>query len=223
MFDKNSGHWIILFITAIALGEVLMFPVLGQVTKPVNTVTRPRSLTSMDQAIPSQAIIRLANTKLPHPLIQGQGNLPLQALSGGLSWTMTVKTGEHSGQFLLDTGASISIVTAAWTKLLGLTGTPIPRENTRYAVAGNACREMDATLYTLPPLILDKAQVKGLQALQLSQGMLPEGVMGILGMDVLSRFHFHLDPARRELQLLPPQILPDGDRTFPILNGKVFA
>jgi hypothetical protein len=53
--------------------------------------------------------------------------------------------------------------------------------------------------------------------------MVPEGVMGILGMDVLSRFHFRLDPARRELQLLPPQILPDGDRTFPILNGKVFA
>ena len=77
------------------------------------------------------------------------------------------------------------------------------------------------TLY--PPLILDKAEVKGLQALQLSQGMVPEGVMGILGMDVLSRFHFRLDPARRELQLLPPQPLPDGDRTFPILNGKVFA
>ena len=117
MFDKNSGHWIILFITAIALGEVLMFPVLGQVTKPVNTVTRPRSQTPIAQSVHSQAIIRLANTQLPHPLIQGQGNLPLQALSGGLSWTMTVKTGEHSGQFLLDTGASISIVTAAWTKL----------------------------------------------------------------------------------------------------------
>jgi|694.fasta_scaffold26393_7 hypothetical protein len=222
MFDKNSGHWIILLITAIALGKVLMFPALGQVAKPVNTVTRPRSLTPIAQSVHSQAIIRLANTQLPHPIIQGQGNLPLQALSGGLSWTMTVKTGEHSGQFLLDTGASISIVTAAWTKLLDLTGTPIPRENTRYAVAGNACREMDATLYTLPPLILDKAQVKGLQALQLSQGMVPEGVMGILGMDVLSRFHFRLNPARRELQLLPPQTLPDGDRAIPLVMREGF-
>ena len=140
MFYKNSGHWILGLITAIALGEVMIFPALAQVAKPFNTVTSPRSLTSMDQAIPSQAIIRLANTKLPHPLIQGQGNLPLQALSGGLSWTMTVKTGEHSGQFLLDTGASISIVTAAWTKLLSLTGTPIPRENTRYAVRANASK-----------------------------------------------------------------------------------
>lgn len=216
MFYKNSGPWIMGLIIVIALGEVLMFPTPAQVAKPVNTITRPRSQTPRDQALPSQAIIRLANTKLPHPITKGQGNLPLQALSGGLSWTLTVKTGEHSGQFLLDTGASISIITAAWTKLLGLTGTPIPRENTRYAVAGNACREMDTALYRLPPLILDRAEVKGLQALQLSQSMVPEGVMGILGMDVLSRFHFRLDPARRELQLMPPQPLPDGDRAIPL-------
>ena len=81
MFYKNSGHLIIVLITAITLGEVLMFPALAQVAKPFNTVTRLRSLSQIAQSLHSQAIIRLANTKLPHPITQGQGNLPLQALS----------------------------------------------------------------------------------------------------------------------------------------------
>jgi len=159
-----------------------------------------------------KAIIRLAHTKLPPPTTTGTGRLSLEPLQDGIAWTIDIKIGDRLAKVLLDTGASISMVSPDLTQSLGLKGKELPPEEIRYAVAGDGCQKMNASIYQLPVIALGTAKATGLQTLQLSQAIIPENLAGILGMDLLSHFNFQIDPIRKKLQLSPPSEPPKRDR-----------
>ncbi len=198
-------------IAAIAWGGLAFSPLNFAYANPQLLPTQQLS-TARSLSHQLNAIIRLTKTKLPTPRTTGQSVIPLIYLKDGIAWTMEVKVGSTTARFLLDTGASISMVSPNLTKRLGLTGKPLPPEETRFAVAGNECKEMQAAIYSLPVMSLGKAQIEGLHALQLSQAVIPENLDGILGMDALRYFNLRLDPVQKTLELLPPFPVPNRDR-----------
>lgn len=198
---------------AIALIELtLISPVIAQVKQDLAQPVITETITQRSLSRRLKAIIRLAHTKLPPPTTTGTGRLSLEPLKNGIAWTMDVKIGDHLAKVLLDTGASLSMVSPDLTQSLGLTGRELPPEETRYAVAGDGCKEMKASIYQLPVIALGTAKATGLQTLQLSQAIIPENLAGILGMDLLSHFNFQIDPIRKELLLSTTSELPKRDR-----------
>ena len=198
---------------AIALAELTFIsPIFAQtrldLLQSVTTEkSTPRSLSRR-----LKAIIRLAHTKLPPPTTTGTGRVSLEPLKDGIAWTIDIKIGDRLAKVLLDTGASISMVSPDLTQSLGLKGKELPPEEIRYAVAGDGCQKMNASIYQLPVIKLGTAKTTGLQALQLSQAIIPENLAGILGMDLLNHFNFQIDPIRKELLLSTVSDLPKRDR-----------
>lgn len=160
------------------------------------------------QQIPVAAIVQLRGLQVPEPRTQGQANLPLSTLPGTAVYTLNAKLQELPTRWLVDTGASTSMVATSVVTALNLKGQSILDQDLAFAVAGNDCPNMNATLYSLPKLQLQGAQVEGLQGLQVANTKIPAGLSGVLGMDVLSQFDLSLHPGKSELRLLPPTPLP---------------
>jgi predicted aspartyl protease len=158
--------------------------------------------------LPLHAIVQLRDLKLSAPQVQGQATLPLQQLPESRSFTANLLVGGQSARFLIDTGASTSLVAGALVQKLGLTGQLIPREKLALAVSGNDCPDIYARLHQLPRLTADTVQIEGLQALEFPTIALPGGVSGVLGMDVLNNFDVQINPQTRQLQLSSPSQLP---------------
>ncbi|NET26647.1 retropepsin-like aspartic protease [Okeania sp. SIO1I7] len=154
------------------------------------------------------AIVELEGLNLPRPKVTGKATIPFQFLTGGKAFTVTATLGKKSGNFLLDTGASTSIIATETVKELGLIGKPVPQELLTYAVAGDECPEMKANLHRLPVLKIDNVKVEGLTALEFTTTIMPEGLSGVLGMDILSNFDVEINPKTQELKLLPPTPIP---------------
>ena len=154
------------------------------------------------------AIVELEGLNLPRPKVTGKATIPLQFLAGGTAFTLTATLGKKTGNFLLDTGASTSIIATETVKELGLTGKPVPQELLTYAVAGDECPEMKANLHSLPLLKIDNVKVEGLTALEFTTSVMPDGLSGVLGMDILSNFDVEIYPQTQELKLLPPTPIP---------------
>ena len=166
-----------------------------------------------------KAIVQLEGLKLPPPQTQGKAIVPLALLPRTRVFTFQATVGGQSGWFLLDTGASTTMVSTPFVQQLQLKGKPIASDRLAYAVAGDGCADgLKATLHRLPPLSLPGAQVEGLQGLQFANTVIPEGISGVMGMDVFSRFDVHIIPRQRELRLLPPTPLPAVaiDRAIPL-------
>lgn len=176
----------------------------GQIDRP-----QARTQTPLDPALVS-AIVQLQGLNLPEPRVQGVARLPLAALPGTSVYTVNAQLRGLPTQWLVDTGASTSMVATPVVKALGLKGKPIPNQRLSFAVAGNDCPNMNATLQQLPPLMLGKLQVKGLHSLQFANTVIPAELSGVLGMDVLRQFDLYLHPGKATLSLLPPTPLP-GD------------
>ena len=198
---------------AISFTELtLISPVIAQIKQDLPNSVIPEKITQRSLSRRLKAIIRLAHTKLPPPTTTGTGRLSLEPLQDGIAWTIDIKIGDRLAKVLLDTGASISMVSPDLTQSLGLKGKELPPEEIRYAVAGDGCQKTNASIYQLPVITLGTAKATGLQTLQLSQAIIPENLAGILGMDLLSHFNFQIDPIRKELQLSPPSEPPKRDR-----------
>jgi len=169
-----------------------------------------------------QAIVRLQNMELPLPRVAGQAILPMRLLEGGQVWTINLNLVGKLGRFLVDTGAATSMIGTTLTRELKLKGTPIPGERLQFAVAGNDCLNMNATLHRLPPIIAQSAKIQDLMVLELSAAVIPGELTGILGMNFFSQFDLRIDPNQKQLQLLSASKLPatDRDRAIP-LQGKL--
>ena len=148
-----------------------------------------------------QAIIQLQEIQLPAPKVQGQDTIALQPIENGTAWTVTLTINGKQGEFLLDTGASLTLLSADWLAKFNLTPDPLPPEAAEFAIAGKDCQAPTVQLYRLPTVQLGEARVTNLQALQLSSALIPAGLDGVLGMDVLAQFEFHLNPGNRTLTL----------------------
>ncbi|VXD18337.1 retropepsin-like aspartic protease [Planktothrix paucivesiculata] len=154
------------------------------------------------------AIVRLEGLNLPHPKTIGEATIPLQKLEGSQVFTLELSIGEQSGRFLLDTGASTTMIATPIVQDLGLKGEPIPNQGLDYAVAGDDCPNMNGILHHLPPLVINQVRVEELRGLEFSTTVIPEELSGVLGMDFLRNFDLKLNPQTSQLQLLNPSALP---------------
>ena len=169
-----------------------------------------------------QAIVQLKGLGVSPPTVRGASTLPLKELEDTQVFTTQVTLGQRSERFLIDTGASTSLLSAEVVKGLQLKGKTVPAERLASAVAGRECSSMGAGLYLLPPFLLQTAQVSGLSGLKFDKTVIPAGLSGALGMDVLSRFDLQLDPTAQTLKLSSPSVLPPAlsDQAVP-LQGKL--
>lgn len=87
--------------------------------------------------------------------------------------------------FLVDTGASSSLITPAAAGRLGLASQPMPPQAFALAGAGNDCAELRPRRARLPMLRLDgqgpRLLISGSEALVLPVPGLPSGIDGVLG------------------------------------------
>lgn len=150
------------------------------------------------------ALIQATGIALPKSSSQGQASVTLKPLPNSRVFTVPVTIGGQSKTFLLDTGASNSILDQQIVQQLKLEGTPIPNDLLAYFVVGSDCSQVNATLHSLPPLTVQSAQVEGLNGMGLPKTAIPGNSSGVLGLDFLKGFDLVVNPKSLKLQLLPP-------------------
>jgi len=155
------------------------------------------------------AIVPLQDLKIPPARVTGETSINLQRLENSHVFTIPLKVGNVSCHFLLDTGASTTMVSSALVQQLGLVGTPISSEKLTSAVAGDDCEDMSAMLHQLPKITINQVEVKQLQALEFTNTIIPQNLSGVLGMDVLRNFDLKINPQTQQLSLLKHSSLPD--------------
>jgi predicted aspartyl protease len=148
------------------------------------------------------ALMRATGTALPKPQFQGEANISLQKLPSQALFTLPVNIKGQTLPFVLDSGASNSILDNQIAQRLGLQGQPIPSEMLGYLAVGQQFADQKMSLYRLPPLKVGEAQVSKLFGIGLSTKVLPFKTAGILGLDFLSRFDIILNPQRSSLRLV---------------------
>ncbi len=161
------------------------------------------------------AIIQLQNRQFPSPQVSGAANLALKQIQQGIAWTVAAELDGQAGEFLLDTGASLTLLSADWLQRFNLQPQTLPPEAAEFAVAGSECQFPAVEHYQLSQLQLGTALVKDLHALQLPSTMIPANLDGVLGMDVLQQFDLLLHPGDRTVKLLPhnnAKIFPTGTK-----------
>ena len=164
-----------------------------------------------------QSILSFLGTSVPLPEVSGSAAVTITAVPQSQVFTVPVRVGGKLQQFLLDTGASSSIIQEATAKSLGLKGMPVPSELLRYSVVGDDCDRIRATVFTLPPLQVDRAKVSGLTGMSLNE--VPAGLAGVLGMDFLSAYNLYIHPQKGTMKLLP-RTPPQGRDLLP-MQGKL--
>ncbi|MER3491667.1 MAG: hypothetical protein C4323_04630 [Mastigocladus sp. ERB_26_2] len=164
------------------------------------------------------ALVAATGVSLPQPVSQGQANIPLKLLPNTNVFTLPVQIGGLSKTFLLDTGASASIINSQTATQLNLQGTPIPNDFMKYVVVGNDCSTVQASFHNLPPIAVNAAKVQGLFGIGMSQNSIPVNTSGVLGLDFLTNFDVVINPKKLQLQLLPPS--PPVTGAIP-LQGKL--
>ncbi|MBD2430316.1 MULTISPECIES: retropepsin-like aspartic protease [Fischerella] len=164
------------------------------------------------------ALVAATGVSLPQPVSQGQAKIPLKLLPNTNVFTLPVQIGGLSKTFLLDTGASASIINSQTATQLNLQGTPIPNDFMKYVVIGNDCSKVQASFHKLPPIAVNAAKVQGLFGIGMSQNSIPVNTSGVLGLDFFTNFDVVINPKKLQLQLLPPSTPVTG--AIP-LQGKL--
>ncbi|MBW4680166.1 MAG: retroviral-like aspartic protease family protein [Microcoleus vaginatus WJT46-NPBG5] len=150
------------------------------------------------------ALVKTTGITLPKPSSQGQASVTLKPVAEQQLFSLSVSVGGQPKTFLLDTGASNSIVDSQIAQQLGLPATPIPQEMLAYMVVGDNCSDINASLHEMPVMAVDKASVQGITGMGLPKTAIPGDVSGVLGLDFLSGFDMVVNPKSFQLQLLPP-------------------
>lgn len=155
-------------------------------------------------------LIKSTGLSIPQTKSQGEAQLKIKPLTNSNLLTIPVKIGEENQKFILDTGASNSIIDSKIAEALGLKGNRIPSDILAYFVVGNNCSKVTATLHSLPPLSVNQAQVQGMNGMGLPKTSIPGEASGVLGLDFLKNFDVIINPQTLELKLLPPQPIVSG-------------
>lgn len=149
-----------------------------------------------------KALITVTGMDIPRTTSTGKGQVKISEVPNSLLFTLPVHVAGKKYDFILDTGASNSIINQPLATQLNLTGVKIPGELLEYFVVGNNCDNMDATLNSLPPVKVDQAQVTGLNSMGLPASFIPSNIPGVLGMDFLKSFDLVIQPDQKKLELL---------------------
>jgi predicted aspartyl protease len=164
----------------------------------------------------TQAIVQLQGLPLSPPKIQGQAKVPFQAEVGLRLLTIEGQVQNQPETFLVDTGASTSLLSKSLVERLKLEGRKIAGDRLSSAVAGTDCPNMDANLHTVPSMTIGTLQVQQWQGLEFLNRKLPYGLSGILGMNLLSAFDLTIYPKLRQLGLTSPSSLPIEEKDLSI-------
>lgn len=175
-------------------------------------VLDPKGKVRTDAEERLNAVVKASGIKVDPPKSNGEASVPLQQLPGSSVFTLPVEIAGKPQTFLLDTGASASIIDTETAKQLGIEGTKFPNELMKYFVVGDDCSNVNASMHVLPTLSVDRATVAGLSGMGLSRTAIPGNLAGVLGMDFLSGFDLELDPKQKTLKLLPPSASKSSDR-----------
>ncbi len=164
----------------------------------------------------------VAATGLQLPAAQGRGSasVPVRVLENSNLLALEVVLKGRPLNFLLDTGASNTLLGDAAREQLGLSGILVPQQLLSYLVVGDDCERLGAKILNLPPASVEGARVSGITGISLARSPVFEGTGadGVLGLDFLRSFDVTLDPAARKLQLSPRSSL---DPTAIELEGRL--
>jgi predicted aspartyl protease len=179
----------------------------GLPTAPVPIPSLPLTLLSQGDM---RAIVQLQGLNLPPIQVQGSTTVALSPMGQTRVLTLPARFGNQpdSHTLMVDTGASTTLLSKALVTKLGLSGQPIPSEQSVSTAAGSNCPSMDAMLHRLPTLMIGQTIVRELRGLAYTHAELPSEVDGVLGMNFLSAFDLGIDPRQRILQLATPTPLP---------------
>jgi clan AA aspartic protease (TIGR02281 family) len=150
-----------------------------------------------------KAILDFLGVSLPQKNSQGEAELRLEIVPDTNVFMIPTTVGGNTENFLLDTGASNSLVNSELAKKLGLETTTLASDVLEYMVVGDKCDEVSVTVNSLPNLAVDQARVDNLMVLGLPRENIPGKLGGVLGLDFLSNFDLNLNPKTKTLQLLP--------------------
>ncbi|WP_404786597.1 retroviral-like aspartic protease family protein [Altericista sp. CCNU0014] len=156
----------------------------------------------------TRAIVQLQGLEVPAPRVKGTATVPIKMLEKTQVYTAAVTVGKLSRPFLVDTGASTTLLSAGLVNELKLPGRAVPSDRLASAVAGNECSTMKATLHELPPLTLQSLEIRGVTGLRFEKAAVPDGLAGAMGMDVLRQFDLKFNPKAKMLAFLPTSVLP---------------
>ncbi len=150
------------------------------------------------------SLMRQTGTKMPHPKGLGETTIPLQIQPGQSLFRVPVSIQKQRFSFLLDTGASNSVIDYQTARKLGLKGKTASADLLRYFVVGRQSNRQAPVVYVLPTLILGQTRVSQLVGIGLSTQEPPFQSDGILGLDFLSQFDLVINPKKQSLSLLRP-------------------
>ncbi|BAZ52029.1 hypothetical protein NIES4103_46880 [Nostoc sp. NIES-4103] len=151
------------------------------------------------------AFIEASGIQLPQRIATGQADVKLDLLANSSFFTIPVRIGRQTHNFLIDTGSGHTVINAEIAKQMGLASTPVPYGLLEdKPVIGNNLKNLQTSAYILPTISVNSATVSGLHALGLPTQSFPQNISGVLGLDFLSNFDVVLNPQKRQLQLLPP-------------------
>jgi clan AA aspartic protease (TIGR02281 family) len=121
--------------------------------------------------------------------------IALTRVPGG--WlTEAVINGAWTGPLLLDTGASVTLISPAVARAVGLTFGPDTPMGEVQGIAGRT----RGPIVILTSIQVGEIEARGVRAVVVE---LPEGLQGLLGNSFLARYTFTLDPREGALRLRP--------------------
>jgi predicted aspartyl protease len=156
----------------------------------------------------NHAVVQLQGLNVAVPQVKGAATVPLKLLEKSQVYSTTVMVGKLPRQFLIDTGASTTLLSAELVATLKLPGRSVPSDRLASAVAGKECASMKATLHELPLLTLQALEIRGLNGLRFETAAVPDGLSGVMGMDVLHQFDLTFKPKAKTLEFAAPSPLP---------------
>lgn len=156
------------------------------------------------------ALVDVTGVSLPVARGSGSARVSLQPLPDSQVYGLAARVGGsdggegRAGTFLLDTGASSSVVANGFVADLDIDRTPVSGQLLNTFSVGSDCDGLDAGLLTFDRLAVADASVSGSMGMTLPDSAIPGDADGVLGLDFLSRFDVVLDPAQQQLDLRSP-------------------
>jgi predicted aspartyl protease len=148
-------------------------------------------------------LLKVTGTALPKAVVKGQANIALQKLPSQAIFSLPVQINNQTFSFVLDSGASNTMLDLKVAQRLGLQGQSVPSDLLGSLAIGQQFGKQKISLYQLPLIAVGQAQVSKLMGIGLSTDILPFKTAGVLGLDFISRFDLILNPQTLNLQLLP--------------------
>jgi predicted aspartyl protease len=153
------------------------------------------------------ALMRALGTSLPTRVGRGETTAELthpkdEDQVAGV-FTVPVRVGAETKDFLLDTGAAHSVINNTIARKLKVPGVAIPVETFKHSVVGNQCSGKEqVSIIKMPELTIGLASVQKLTGTAIPANLVPGGLAGAIGLDFLSAYDMVIDPKIGQLQLL---------------------